>query len=92
MHRGERDGQLRERGSLERAARHRQQLERRRDVGDWFGANRVVGDQEGGELGDLREGGADVGGVAARLTRADARGAEGTGGMRGHTRQRVGEF
>ena len=91
-HRGERDRQLGERGSLERTARHGEQLERLGDIGNGLGPDRVVGDQQRRELGDLGERVANrrcIGGGAASC---DACGAQRPGGVLRDPRQSLGEF
>ncbi|MFN2570662.1 MAG: hypothetical protein ABR537_03470 [Gemmatimonadales bacterium] len=91
-HRRERDCQLGQREPLERTARHSEQLERGREVRDGLGANRFVGDQLRGELGDLCERFADLGGVGACESGGDAGGAQRPGGVFGNTRQCLGKF
>src|SRR3989442_10278120 len=49
-----------------------------------FGADRVVGEEQGGELGHLGEGGADRGGIGRRRAGLHPGGAERTGGGRRH--------
>ena len=86
--RGEAAAQPRERGAFERAPRDLEQLERRRQIGHRFGADRVVGEEQGGELGHLGEGGADRGGIGRRSAGLHPGGAERTGGVRRHPLQR----
>src|SRR5207237_6341509 len=85
---GEGASQPRERGTFERAPRHAEQLQGGGDVGDGLGANRVVGEEEGGELGHLRERGADGGGIGRGGATRHAGGAERPGGVRRHPLQR----
>jgi len=89
---GERPGERRELEAFERAAGHRQQLERRRDVGDGLGANGVVVEQQRGELGDLRQRRPDHLGVAGRSAGTHPCGAEWPGGVRRHPLERGREF
>ena len=90
--RGERHGQMGERLPLERASRDAEQLEGGTDIGDGLGTNAVIVEQQRGELGDLREGAADGGGVSRGGAAHHARRAEGSCGMRRHPRQRGGEL
>ncbi|OLC87451.1 MAG: hypothetical protein AUI86_06740 [Gemmatimonadetes bacterium 13_1_40CM_3_66_12] len=91
-HGGERDGQLRKCRCFERAAGDIEQLERWRDIGDRLGTDRVVGDQQRGQLGDLPEAGADRGGVGVRKTSGNACRTQGPGGVVRNPRQGLGEF
>ncbi len=90
--RRERDRQLGERRAFERAPRDAEQLERGRDVGDGLGANAVIGDEQRGELGNLREAGADGDRISGGGAAHHASRAEGPGGVRRHARERGGEF
>jgi len=91
-HRGEGDRQLRQRQRVERTALDGEQLERSRDIGHRLGADRVVGDQQGGELGDLSEVGADRRSIRGGETSSDACRTQGPGGVRSDSRQGLGEF
>ena len=91
-HRSECNGQLRERGRFEGAAGNVEQLERLRDVGNRLGANRVIGNEQRGQLGDLRQRGANRRGIVLGTTGCDARGTQGSGGVLRHTRQGLGKF
>jgi hypothetical protein len=91
-HRRKRDRQLCQRQRVERAAFDRKQLERARDIGNGLGTDRLVGDQQRGELGDLSETGADPGGVGVGESRCDACRTQGPGGVLRNTRQGLGEF
>jgi len=91
-HRRERDRQLRQRQRVERAAFDRKQLERARDIGNGLGTDRLVGDQQRGELGDLREAGADRGGVSVGETGGNACRTQRPGGVLRNPRQGLGEF
>ena len=91
-HRRQRHGQLRERQRLERAARDIEQLERLRDVGNGFGADRVVGDEQRRELGDLRQALADPRGIRIGTTGCDACRTQGPSGVLRHPRQGLGKL
>jgi hypothetical protein len=91
-HRRERHRQLGERQCFERAAFHAEQLERRADVGHGLGADRLVGDEQRGQLGNLGKRGADRGGVLRGRAGADAGGAQRPGGVLGDACQGLREF
>jgi hypothetical protein len=91
-HRRKRHGELGDRRRFERAALDREQLERRRDVGNRLGADRLVGDQQRRQLGDLGERGADGGGISRRMTGGDAGGTKRPCGVRSDARQCVRKF
>ena len=91
-HRGEGNRQLRQRQRVERAAFDRKQLERARDIGNGLGTDRLVGNQQRGELGDLREAGADRGGVGVGETGGNACRTQRPGGVLRNPRQGLGEF
>jgi hypothetical protein len=91
-HRGERDRQLSARRRFERAARHREQLERFRDIGNGLGADRVVGDEQRRQLGDLGQGLADGRCIGVRKARCDACGTQRPGGVLCNARQGLGKF
>ena len=91
-HRRKRDRQLRQRQRVERAAFDRKQLERARDIGNRLGTDRLVADQQRGELGDLREAGADRGGVSVGETGGNACRTQRPGGVLRNPRQGLGEF
>src|SRR5439155_16881413 len=76
---GERDGELGERRPFERAPGDGEQLEGGGDVGDEFRADAVIVEQEGGQLGHLRERGADGDGVRGGGTAGHARRPQGPG-------------
>ena len=85
---GQRAPQLRQPGPFERAPRHAQELQGGGNIGDRLGPNRVVGEEEGGELCYLCERGADGVGIGGGRTAGDAGGAERPGGVRRHPLQR----
>ena len=63
-----------------------------RDVGNGLGADRVISDQERGELGDLSELRANAGGIGSGTSGSDTGGSQGPGGMLCNPRQGLGEF
>jgi hypothetical protein len=77
---------------FERAARHIQQLERFRDIGDGLGPDRVVRDQQRRQLGDLGEALADGRCIGVGEASGDACRTQRPGGMRCDARQGLGKF
>ena len=86
------DRQLRECRRFERAPWHREQLERRGEVGDGLRADRIVRDQQRRQLGDLGKGGADGRCIGFGTTGCDAGRPQGPSGVLRDARQRLGEF
>ncbi len=91
-HRGEGHGELGERLRFERAARHIQQVERFRDIGNGLGPDRVVRDQQRRQLGDLSEALADGRCIGVGEASCDAGRTQRPGSMRCDARQGLGEF
>ena len=91
-HRRERHRELGERRCFEGAAGDVEQLEQRRDIGNRLRADRLVGDQQRRQLGDLGERGADCGGISGRATGGDPGGTEWPCGVRSDARQCLREF
>ena len=91
-HRGERDGELGQRERVECTARHIEQRQRLRDVGHCLGADRLVGYQQRGQLGDLRECVADRRGSGFGEAGCNACRTQGPGGMCCDPRERLGEL
>jgi len=58
-----------------------------RDVGNGLGPNRVVGDEQRRQLGDLGQGLADGGCIGVRKASCDACRTQRPGGVRGNARQ-----
>ncbi len=67
-------------------------LEGLRDIGNRLGADRLVGDQQRRQLGDLGERGADRRGVLLGTARSHTGGAQRTCGVLCDTRQRLGKL
>ena len=74
------------------AARHIQQVERCRDIGNGLGPDRVVRDQQRRQLGDLREALADGRCIGVGEASCDAGRTQRPGSMRCDARQGLGEF
>jgi hypothetical protein len=91
-HRGERHGQLGQRQRVERASRNVEQLEGFADVGHRLGADRVVGDEQRGELGDLGERGANRSGIGVGEASGDAGCAQRPSGVLRDARQGLGKL
>jgi len=91
-HCGEGHGELGKRLRFERAARHIQQLQRFRDIGNGLGPDRVVRDQQRRQLGDLREALADGRCIGVREASCDACRTQRPGSMRCYAGQGLGEF
>ncbi len=91
-HRGKRHGELGECLRLEGAALDSEQFERLRNIGNRLGPDRVVGDQQRRQLGDLRERIANVRGIGGGAAGGDAGGTKGPCGVRSDTRQCLREF
>ena len=91
-HRRERNRQLGTGRPLERAARHIQQLQRFRDIGNGLGPDRVLRDQQRRQLGDLGEALADGRCIGVGEASCDACRAQRPGSMRCDARQGLGEF
>ena len=76
----------------QRYALHRQQLERCRDIGNGLCPDRVVGDQQRRQLGDLSQAIADGHCIGVGEASCDACRTQRPGGVRCHARQGLGEF
>ena len=91
-HRRESHRQLSQRERLEHAARHIEQLQRLRDIGNRRGLDRFVSDEQRRKLGHLRQRVADGSGIRIGESRGDPGGTQGPGGVRCDSRQGLGKF
>ena len=91
-HRGECNRQLGERGRFEHTAGNGEQLERLPDIGNGFGPNCLIGDEQRRKLGDLRERVANGCGIGGGAASGEASGTQRPGGVLCNPRQRLGEF